>query len=179
MRRNQPSPFGDHQTCLSRPQCQFGAVHPQCKSPLGIRRRFREAVQAGALPFGVQGTENGLAIEGGRTLAFEMAEAFATTGKTPDAVYVQVGGGALASALATANDGNTLTIQGTSGGDTFISGAAGINVNADDDGDADGKVLVGSKYDNVSDTVAWVARQPSSASRSPGDGRHGSVSLTS
>ena len=62
--------------------------------------RFREAVAAGALPFGVQGNENGLAIEGGRTLAFEMAEAFHRLGAAPDALYVQVGGGALASALA-------------------------------------------------------------------------------
>lgn len=62
--------------------------------------RFREAVAAGALPFGVQGTDNGLAIEGGRTLAFEMAEGFARSGAVPDALFVQVGGGALASALA-------------------------------------------------------------------------------
>lgn len=62
--------------------------------------RFREAVQAGAIPFGVQGTENGLAVEGGRTLAFEMAETFAARQICPDALYVQVGGGALASALA-------------------------------------------------------------------------------
>ena len=62
--------------------------------------RFRAAVDAGALPFGVQGSENGLAIEGGRTLAFEMAEAFAAAGALPAAVYVQVGGGALASAVA-------------------------------------------------------------------------------
>ncbi|TBW40044.1 PLP-dependent lyase/thiolase [Siculibacillus lacustris] len=62
--------------------------------------RFREAVAAGALPFGVQGTDNGLAIEGGRTLAFEMAEGFARAGAVPDALFVQVGGGALASALA-------------------------------------------------------------------------------
>ena len=62
--------------------------------------RFRAAVDAGALPFGVQGSENGLAIEGGRTLAFEMAEAFAAAGALPEAVYVQVGGGALASAVA-------------------------------------------------------------------------------
>lgn len=62
--------------------------------------RFVEAVQAGAIPFGVQGSENGLAIEGGRTLAFEMAEAFAASGSVPDAIYVQVGGGALASAIA-------------------------------------------------------------------------------
>ncbi len=61
--------------------------------------RFREAAAAGAIPFGVQGTENGLAIEGGRTLAFEMAESFAAARQTPDTVFVQVGGGALASAL--------------------------------------------------------------------------------
>lgn len=62
--------------------------------------RFREAVAAGAIPFGVQGTDNGLAIEGGRTLAFEMAEEFSRLGVVPDALFVQVGGGALASALA-------------------------------------------------------------------------------
>lgn len=61
--------------------------------------RFREAVQAGAIPFGVQGTENGLAVEGARTLAFEMAEGFAVARQAPEAVFVQVGGGALASAL--------------------------------------------------------------------------------
>ena len=62
--------------------------------------RFREAVVAGAIPFGVQGTENGLAIEGGRTLAFEMAEALGRAQVKLDALFVQVGGGALASALA-------------------------------------------------------------------------------
>jgi threonine synthase len=62
--------------------------------------RFREAVAAGAIPFGVQGPENGLAIEGGRTLAFELVDGFRAAGVAPDAVYVQVGGGALASALA-------------------------------------------------------------------------------
>ena len=62
--------------------------------------RFREAVARGAIPFGVQGNENGLAVEGARTLAFEMAEAFSAANSLPGAVYVQVGGGALASALA-------------------------------------------------------------------------------
>lgn len=62
--------------------------------------RFREAVAGGAIPFGVQGSENGLAIEGGRTLAFEMAEVFGFSRATPDAMFVQVGGGALASGLA-------------------------------------------------------------------------------
>ena len=62
--------------------------------------RFRESVAQGAIPFGVQGTENGLAVEGGRTLAFEMAEQFGSLGVAPDSLFVQVGGGALASALA-------------------------------------------------------------------------------
>lgn len=63
-------------------------------------KAFRRAVQSGAIPFGVQGTENGLAVEGGRTLAFEMAETFGAHGVSPAAVFVQVGGGALASAMA-------------------------------------------------------------------------------
>lgn len=61
---------------------------------------FRAAVRAGALPFGVQGPDNGLAIEGGRTLAFEIAEFSAKAGDDPGTLMVQVGGGALASALA-------------------------------------------------------------------------------
>jgi threonine synthase len=63
-------------------------------------RAFRRAVRKGAIPFGVQGPDNGLAIEGGRTLAFEMADAWRAAGVVPVAVYVQVGGGALASAIA-------------------------------------------------------------------------------
>jgi threonine synthase len=62
--------------------------------------RFREAVAKGAIPFGVQGTENGLAIEGGRTLGFELADDFARAGVTVDTMLVQVGGGALASGVA-------------------------------------------------------------------------------
>ncbi|GEJ58913.1 pyridoxal-phosphate dependent enzyme [Anaeromyxobacter diazotrophicus] len=61
--------------------------------------RFREAVQAGAIPFGVQGPENGLAIEGGRTLAYELADQLRAAGAPPVTLFVQVGGGALASAL--------------------------------------------------------------------------------
>jgi threonine synthase len=62
--------------------------------------RFSEAVAAGAIPFGVQGTANGLAVEGARTLAFEMAEWLRDAGAAPRSLFVQVGGGALASALA-------------------------------------------------------------------------------
>lgn len=61
--------------------------------------RFRAAVAAGAIPFTCQGTENGLAIEGGHTLAWEMAsELFAAGRRRLDRLFVQVGGGALASA---------------------------------------------------------------------------------
>lgn len=61
---------------------------------------FRSAVAGGALPFGVQGPENGLAVEGARTLAYEMAEDLAAVHASLDAVFVQVGGGALGSGLA-------------------------------------------------------------------------------
>ncbi len=60
----------------------------------------RHAVARGAIPFGVQGPDNGLAVEGARTLAFEMAETLAVERSAVDTLYVQVGGGALASALA-------------------------------------------------------------------------------
>jgi len=59
--------------------------------------RFRAALAGGALPFCCQGSENGLAIEGGETIAYEMMMAHGQTGL--DHVVVQVGGGALASSL--------------------------------------------------------------------------------
>lgn len=62
--------------------------------------RFREAVAGGAIPFGVQGPENGLAVEGGRTLAFEIADGLRAARAAPDVLLAQVGGGAMASALA-------------------------------------------------------------------------------
>jgi len=84
---------------------ELGATVSACERRQGERGdpcflRFREAVAAGAIPFGVQGTENGLAVEGGRTLALEMAESFAAAQAPLEALYVQVGGGALASGLA-------------------------------------------------------------------------------
>ena len=53
---------------------------------------------AGALPFCTVGTENIWTIDGGRTLAFEMIESLAGVGDL-DALFVQVGGGALASSV--------------------------------------------------------------------------------
>lgn len=52
------------------------------------------ALDDGALPFTCQGALNGLAVEGGQTLAWEIASA----GVPLDRLVVQVGGGALASA---------------------------------------------------------------------------------
>ncbi|MFO0758178.1 MAG: PLP-dependent lyase/thiolase [Byssovorax sp.] len=55
--------------------------------------RFREAIAAGALPFCCQGSDNGLTIDGGETLGFEILAAQA--GQPFDRVFLQVGGGAL------------------------------------------------------------------------------------
>ena len=41
--------------------------------------RFREAVAAGAMPFSVQGPENALCLDGGRTIGWEMADAGAAS----------------------------------------------------------------------------------------------------
>ncbi len=58
--------------------------------------RFKAALAEGALPFCCQGPDNGLTIEGGETLAYEMIDQLGST--ELDAIVVQVGGGALASA---------------------------------------------------------------------------------
>jgi threonine synthase len=65
-------------------------------------RALQVAVTGGALAFTCQGTENGLAIEGGQTLGYEMVDALRRSGTTLDRVFVQVGGGALASAVIAA-----------------------------------------------------------------------------
>ena len=57
-------------------------------------RRLLEALEEGALPFTCQGNLNGLAIEGGETLGWELV----SSGEVVDRIVVQVGGGALASA---------------------------------------------------------------------------------
>lgn len=62
--------------------------------------RFRDAVRRGAVPFCVQGPENGLAIEGGHTLGWELAAQLDERGVRADRIVLQVGGGALAAAVA-------------------------------------------------------------------------------
>ena len=58
--------------------------------------RFGEAVAAGARAFSVQGSDTPATFDGGRTLGWELAD------QVPDldAVYIQVGGGALATAVS-------------------------------------------------------------------------------
>jgi len=60
--------------------------------------QLRAAIEGGAVAFTCQGNENGLAVEGGLTLAWEMATELAATDTSLDRLFVQVGGGALASA---------------------------------------------------------------------------------
>jgi threonine dehydratase len=61
--------------------------------------RFREAVDAGAVPFSVQGPENALCLDGGRTIGWEMNEVL---DHMLDRVFVQVGGGAFAACVGAA-----------------------------------------------------------------------------
>lgn len=63
--------------------------------------RFREAVAAGAIPFSVQGPENALCLDGGRTIGWELADQLRADGvDVLDAVFVQVGGGAFAASMS-------------------------------------------------------------------------------
>ncbi len=80
---------------------ELGAVTTTCERREGEAGdpsylRFGEAVAAGARAFSVQGTDTPSTFDGGRTLGWELAD------QAPglDAVYVQVGGGALATAVS-------------------------------------------------------------------------------
>jgi threonine synthase len=59
---------------------------------------LQRALGAGAVPFTCQGRDNGLTIEGGETLGYEMVSKLARDGAGIHRLFVQVGGGALASA---------------------------------------------------------------------------------
>lgn len=60
--------------------------------------RFKEAVAEGAHSFSVQGTDTPTTFDGGRTLGWEIEEQVGS----PDSLYIQVGGGALATSVGTA-----------------------------------------------------------------------------
>jgi threonine synthase len=100
-------PDDAHPRVLSRLHDLGAAMHVCARSPgeLGdpCVRAFRAAVSAGAVPFACQGTENGLTLDGGLTLGFELADAF-RRGPLPDRLFVQIGGGALGSSVWRALD---------------------------------------------------------------------------
>lgn len=79
------------------------ALVTTCPREEGVRgdptvRRLWWAILAGALPFTTQGNANGLSIEGGLTLGYEMADDLRDQGVALGRLFVQVGGGALATA---------------------------------------------------------------------------------
>ncbi len=86
---------------------ELGARIETCPRDAGVPgdptvHRLHEAIAAGALPFTCQGNLNGLAVEGGETLGYEIAADLTATGTALDHLVVQVGGGALASACVEA-----------------------------------------------------------------------------
>jgi threonine synthase len=61
--------------------------------------RFREAVAAGSVPFSVQGPENALCLDGGRTLGVEIGLQSVVAGVPMHAVFAQTGGGAFGTGI--------------------------------------------------------------------------------
>ena len=79
---------------------QLGASVRVCPRQTGMAgdptfHALRTAIAGGSLPFTCQGSENGLVVEGGETLGWEMV----SSGVPIDRIVVQVGGGALASSV--------------------------------------------------------------------------------
>lgn len=98
---------------------QLGAVVTRCSRATPSSGdpsylAFRRAVDDGALAFSCQGSENGLVIEGAATIGYEIIDQTNDTvpdatsvGRgfslaVPDRIFIQVGGGALASACVEA-----------------------------------------------------------------------------
>lgn len=63
---------------------------------------LQQAIQSGAIPFTCQGPDNGLTIDGGKTLGYEIVSELTRTHTALDRIFIQVGGGALASACVQA-----------------------------------------------------------------------------
>ncbi len=82
---------------------ELGATVTSCERRLGevgdpAYLRFREAVDRGSVAFSVQGTDTPTTFDGGRTLGWELAEQVSGI----ESIYIQVGGGALATAVSMA-----------------------------------------------------------------------------
>lgn len=85
----------------------LGAEPTICQRQAGVAgdpayMAFQAGLARGEIPFCCQGPDNGLTLDGGRTLAYEMASTLATEGRRLDRLFVQVGGGALASSCVSA-----------------------------------------------------------------------------
>jgi threonine dehydratase len=83
---------------------ELGAVVEPCPRRPGVPgdpayHRLHEAMDEGAIPFTCQGPDNGLTIEGGETLGYELVSHLMATGERLDRIVVQVGGGALATSI--------------------------------------------------------------------------------
>ena len=74
-------------------------------------QRLLEAIADGAVPFTVQGNLNGLAIEGGQTLGWELVDQLNAEGAALDRLVIHVGGGAFASAAARALEGSEVRCE--------------------------------------------------------------------
>ena len=91
----------DAEARVLRQLCDLGAKVVVCPREPGVPgdpaylRLRQELDHHGALPFTTQGPENGLALEGGQTLGYELVTDLA--GGLLDHLIIQVGGGALAS----------------------------------------------------------------------------------
>jgi threonine dehydratase len=68
--------------------------------------RFRERVAAGAIPFGVQGTENAWCLDGGRVIGWEIVHQLGRDALSK--MIIQVGGGAFAAGV-----GEALVLSGS------------------------------------------------------------------
>jgi threonine synthase len=99
-------------TVISRLE-SLGAQVVGCPRKVGVPGdpaylALHEALDRGAVPFTVQGPDNGLAIEGGETLGYEIVSELARTDAVLDRLMVQVGGGALASSCIRAFEDGAL-----------------------------------------------------------------------
>ncbi len=95
----------------------LGATVHRCERSAGdppgdpAMHGFRQAVEAGAIPFSVQGPENALCLDGGRTIGWEIARQAAHPVRGGlDRAFVQVGGGAFAASLSDGLDGTGGTV---------------------------------------------------------------------
>ncbi len=84
---------------------QLGAAVTRCPRQEGeagdpAYLRFREAVEAGARSFSVQGTDTTSAFDGGRTLGWELDDQLPGGVTEDDRLYLQVGGGAMATSAS-------------------------------------------------------------------------------